>query len=59
MSLEELKIKLRDDMDALQNLRFQKSLQQLENPVKIRMVKREIARVKTILHEYEMDIREK
>jgi len=32
MTLIELDVKLHDDMEALQNLRFQKSLQQLENP---------------------------
>ena len=39
------------------NYRFQKVLQQLENPFKIRQTKREIARIKTILREYELDIR--
>jgi len=42
MTPPELETRLKDDMDALQNLRFQKALQQLENPLKIRHIKREI-----------------
>jgi large subunit ribosomal protein L29 len=57
LSLDELKTKLQDNTDALENLRFQKAMQQLENPVKIREIKREIAQIKTVLHEYELGIR--
>jgi len=53
----ELKIRLRDAMDELANLRFQLSLHQLDNPVKIRALRRDIARIKTVLHEYEVGIR--
>ena len=55
----ELETKLNDNMDALQNLRFQKALQQIENPLQIRVFKREIAQVKTILRELELGIRKK
>ena len=37
------------------NLRFQHVTGQLENPVKMREVKRDIARVKTILREKELE----
>jgi len=57
MSLAELEIKLQDNLDALQNLRFQKALQQLENPLQIRQIRREIAQIRTVLHEYELGIR--
>lgn len=57
LSIEELKTKLQDDTDALENLRFQKAMQQLENPLKIREIKREIAQIKTVIHEYELGIR--
>ena len=57
MSKMELETKLNDSMDALQNLRFQKALQQIENPLQIRVLKREIAQVKTILKELELGIR--
>ena len=53
----ELETKLNDSMDALQNLRFQKALQQIENPLQIRVLKREIAQVKTVLRELELGIR--
>ena len=57
MTKMELKTKLADNMDALQNLRFQKALQQIENPLKIRVLRREIAQVKTVLRELELGIR--
>ena len=57
MSKMELETKLNDSMDALQNLRFQKALQQIENPLKIRVLRREIAQVKTVLRELELEIR--
>ena len=53
----ELETRLNDNMDALQNLRFQKALQQIENPLQIRILKREIAQVKTVLRELELGIR--
>ena len=57
LDINQLKSKLKDNEEALLNYRFQKVLQQLENPFKIRQTKREIARIKTILREYELDIR--
>ena len=57
MSVDELKIRLEDDINALENLHFQKALQQLENPIRIRQMRREIAQIKTVLHEYELGIR--
>ena len=59
MTVPELKTKLQDDFESLQNFRFQKALQQLENPVQINHVKKEIAQVKTLLKEYELGIRTK
>jgi large subunit ribosomal protein L29 len=59
MSRMELETKLNDNMDALQNLRFQKALQQIENPLQIRVLKREIAQVKTVLRELDLGIRKK
>ena len=57
MTVPELKMKLQDNFESLQNFRFQKALQQLENPIKIKHVKKEIAQVKTLLKEYELGIR--
>ncbi|MBU0727274.1 50S ribosomal protein L29 [Patescibacteria group bacterium] len=53
----ELETKLHDNLDALQNLRFQKALQELSNPQQIRYLHREIAQIKTVLHEFELGIR--
>lgn len=53
LSKAELEVKLHDDIIALENLRFQKALQQLENPLKIKQVRREIAQIKTVIHQLE------
>ena len=49
--------KLKDNEEALQNLRFQKALQQLENPIKINHLKKEIAQLKTIKREFDLGLR--
>jgi len=54
LSQDELQTKLKDDQEALVNLRFQKALQQLEHPQQIRIVKREIAQIKTAIREFEL-----
>lgn len=45
----ELNEKLRDLKAELFNLRFQHAINQLENPMRLNMVKKDIARVKTVL----------
>jgi|TARA_B100000959_G_C14804649_1_gene551206 large subunit ribosomal protein L29 len=57
MSVKELESRLLDNLEELENLRFQKALQQLENPLRIRHLRREIAQVKTALHGNELGIR--
>jgi len=54
MSAEELKQKERELREELFNLRFQHSLGQLTNTARISQVKKEIARIKTILREREL-----
>ena len=51
MSAEELNAKLKDLKEELFNLRFQHAINQLDNPQKMVEVKRNIARVMTILSE--------
>ncbi|MBQ4585782.1 MAG: 50S ribosomal protein L29 [Clostridia bacterium] len=51
LSIEELEKKLKELKEELFNLRFQHEINQLENPHKIADVKKDIARVKTILNE--------
>ena len=49
--LNELKAELIDSQDALQNLVFQKSMQQLEDLSQIKKARKKIARLKTLIHE--------
>ena len=57
LNKDELQTKLIDNQEALVNLRFQKALQQLAHPQKIKLIKREIAKVKTAIREYELGLR--
>lgn len=54
LSIEELEKKLIDFKDELFSLRFQMVTGQLGNPMRIKEVKHDIARVKTILKEIEL-----
>ena len=51
LSTEQLETKLTELKRELFNLRFQHAINQLDNPHKITEVKRDIARVMTVLHE--------
>lgn len=57
LSLEDLKIQLEDANEELANLKFQHSTHQLDNPLRIRGVRRDIARIKTVIHEFDIGIR--
>ena len=54
MSREEMVQKLEELKKDLFNLRFQHATNQLENPIKIVAVKRDIARINTIIREKEI-----
>ncbi len=54
MSLEEMTTKLEELKKDLFNLRFQHATNQLDNPIKIVAVKRDIARINTIIREKEI-----
>lgn len=49
LSEVELGEKLRDLKEELFNLRFQHAINQLENPMRLNHVKKDIARVKTVI----------
>jgi len=51
LTLEEKQRKLSELKEELFNLRFQHEIGQLESSAKMKQVKQDIARVKTILHE--------
>lgn len=54
MNAAELNTELSKMKKELFNLRFQHATGQLENPVKMRELKKDIARVKTIIREKEL-----
>ena len=54
LNLKELNDKLIDLKDELYKLRFQLAINQLENPMRITAVKKDIARVKTLIRENEI-----
>ncbi len=56
LSTQELEDKIKDLKEELFNLRFQNATNQLDNPMRIVSVKKDIARVKTVLKEKELGI---
>ncbi|MCR5636494.1 MAG: 50S ribosomal protein L29 [Clostridiales bacterium] len=55
LSIEELEQKLADLKKDLFNLRFQLAINQLDNPMRVKAVKRDIARVQTVLRQFELE----
>ncbi|MDU2110033.1 MAG: 50S ribosomal protein L29 [Peptoniphilus rhinitidis] len=56
MSSEDLNNKVNELKNELFNLRFRLATGQLDNPSSIKNVKRDIARVKTIIRERELEV---
>ena len=56
LSTAELETKLADLKKDLFNLRLQHATNQLENPIRIAEVKKDIARIKTIIREKETNV---
>ena len=57
LTMDELSIRLNELKKDLFNLRFQHATNQLDNPIKIADVRRDIARVKTVIREKELAAR--
>ena len=55
LSIDKLQLRLEDCYDSISNMRFQKVLGDLEHPQKIKAIKKEIAQIKTLLREYELE----
>ncbi|MGN0556745.1 MAG: 50S ribosomal protein L29 [Acutalibacteraceae bacterium] len=55
LTVKELNDKLLDSKKELFNLRFQHAINQLENPMRIKAVKKDIARINTILTEKSLE----
>ena len=49
LSVDELNTKLKDMKAELFNLRFQHAINQLDNPMRMKAVKKDIARIQTVL----------
>lgn len=58
LSSEEIQEKLSELTEAQFNLRFQHATDQLENSMRLRDVKHDIARMKTILRELELQAKQ-
>ena len=59
LNIVEIDTKLEENEEALQNLKFQKAMQQLEDPLKIKFLKKEIAQLKTLKREFKIGIRDR
>jgi large subunit ribosomal protein L29 len=57
MTRDELMQKKNDLLDEQFNLRMRRSLKPLDNPLRLRLIRREVAQIATILHEDKTGIR--
>ncbi len=53
MNADEIRTRVAELREELFNLRFRNTMKQLDNPLKIRESRREMARLLTVLHEKE------
>ncbi len=54
LSIEELQKRLADEEESLGNLRFQLATSQLDSPIKVRTVRRDIAKIMTVIRGKEL-----
>lgn len=54
MDTEEMEAKVKSIEEELFNLRFRNAMKQLENPLEIRSLRRDLARLKTVIRQQEM-----
>ena len=57
LDMNSAELKLAEHYEKLRALRFQKSMQQIENPLEIKFLKKEIAQLKTLLNEFKLGLR--
>ena len=57
LDINTVEVKLSEHYQKLETLRFQKSMQQIENPLEIKFLKKEIAQLKTLLNEFKLGLR--
>ncbi|MFQ5648363.1 MAG: 50S ribosomal protein L29 [bacterium] len=58
LTKEDIELELSDAYEEFYNLRFQHAMHQLDNPLRLRDVRKDIARLKTVLREFELGIRQ-
>ncbi|WP_066502431.1 50S ribosomal protein L29 [Abyssisolibacter fermentans] len=59
LTAQELDLKVTESKTELFNLRFQLATGQLDNPMRIKAVRKDIARLKTIIRERELNLNNK
>ncbi|MBN2009127.1 50S ribosomal protein L29 [candidate division KSB1 bacterium] len=57
LPVAELQQRLEDIQEEMQNLRFQHATHQLDNPLRLRALRKDVARIKTMLNEVKLGIR--
>ena len=57
LNMADIDVKIKENQSKLQKLRFQKALQQLEDPLEIRSLKKEIAQLLTLKNEFSKGMR--
>ena len=57
MSAEEIRTRLQELREEVFNLRFRNAMKQLDDALRIRIVKRDLARIRTVLREHQLGIR--
>ena len=57
LNMADIDVKIEENQSKLQKLRFQKALQQLEDPLEIRSLKKEIAQLLTLKNEFSKGMR--
>ena len=55
LSTEELNNKIKENKEELFNLRFQQATGNLEKPVRLRELRKQVAKMKTIIRERELE----
>lgn len=57
LEAEEIETRIKGLEEELFNLRFRNAMKQLDNPLEIRNIRRDIARLKTALHEHRLGLK--
>lgn len=59
LAIDEVQIRLEDALEEMENLRILHSTHQLDNPLRLRTLRKDIARLKTVLREHELSTQER